>query len=86
MRQIETLLGYPKVGPLSPSAIVINLGTEEDTIQPDLDSLAQQGRIIRLRSATSIPVTWPRVHRHQWTQRRVCGILHNLDGWISIPS
>src|SRR3954468_21911328 len=49
MRQIETLLGYPKVGPLSPSAIAINLGTEEDTIQPDLDSLAQQGRIIRLR-------------------------------------
>jgi hypothetical protein len=39
MRQIETLLGYPKVGPLSPSAIAINLGAEEDTIQPDLDSV-----------------------------------------------
>jgi hypothetical protein len=47
--QIEILLGYPGVGPLSLAAIAINLGADENMIRPDLASLVHQGRIARLR-------------------------------------
>src|SRR5579863_9696214 len=42
-RQIETLLTYPKVGPLSAAAIAINLGTLRPRIEPILAALVAEG-------------------------------------------
>jgi hypothetical protein len=48
---IERLLAYPRVGPLSASAIAINLGTEQDQIQDVLDALVKEGRVVRTADA-----------------------------------
>lgn len=43
--QIETLLAYPHVGPLTRAAIAVNLGVSEAAIQAPLQSLLQASRI-----------------------------------------
>lgn len=47
-RQILTLLGYPRVGPLTTAAIAHNLATDEHDLQPDLEALLRAQRLIRL--------------------------------------
>ncbi len=47
-QQIEELLNYPQVGPLSAKTIAMNLGTSEKEIQPILESLVAQGRISQM--------------------------------------
>ena len=44
---IERLLTYPCVGPLSASAIAINLGIEEERIWDVLALLIHEGRVVR---------------------------------------
>lgn len=46
-RQIEVLLGYPRVGALTPGAIAANLGVAQEDIQPILTALVQEGRLVR---------------------------------------
>lgn len=46
-RQITVLLAYPKVGPLSASAIATNLGTSEDEARTTLAALLRDGRIVQ---------------------------------------
>jgi predicted ArsR family transcriptional regulator len=47
-RQIERLLTFPKVGPLSAAAIAANLATGESEILAALKSLVQEGRIMHM--------------------------------------
>lgn len=46
-RQIEQLLGYPKIGPLATRAIATNVGATPKETQPILDSLVEEGRAAR---------------------------------------
>jgi transposase len=45
-RQIEALLTYPKVGPLSAAAIAANLADSEIDVRAALASLLQEGKIV----------------------------------------
>ncbi len=47
-RQIERLLAYPGVGALAPHGIASNLGATQEEIQPVLDALLREGRIVRV--------------------------------------
>lgn len=46
-RQVERLLTYPHVGALPGPAIASNLGVPAERLQPVLDDLANDGRIVR---------------------------------------
>ncbi len=46
-RQIEQLLGYPKIGPLATGAIATNVGATPRETGPILDSLVEEGRAAR---------------------------------------
>lgn len=46
-RQIEVLLGYPRIGALKPGAIAANLGISQEDIQPILTALVREGRLVR---------------------------------------
>lgn len=54
-RQIETLLAYPKVGPLGASAIAINLGTDEPAVRPVLAALVAAGHLTELDDGRYAP-------------------------------
>lgn len=45
-RQVETLLAYGKVGPLSAGAIAVNLGATESLVQDALEALLYQSRVV----------------------------------------
>lgn len=44
-RQIERLLGFPGVGPLTAEAIASNLGVPSGTLGAVLEALVQHGRL-----------------------------------------
>ncbi len=46
-RQIEQLLNYPRVGPLTAHGIATNMGVPQEKIQATLDSLVAEGHIVR---------------------------------------
>jgi phosphoglycerate dehydrogenase-like enzyme len=47
-RQIENLLAYPAVGPLSAAAIAVNLAASESAVQEALDALLHRSRVRRV--------------------------------------
>lgn len=74
-RQIEALLAFPKVGPLSAAAIGVNLGTGDSEIRAALGSLLREGRIKQIEDGrfTGIP---------KLTQEpSVCGHQSDRETW-----
>lgn len=55
LRQIELLLGYRRVGPLTAQVIAVNLDAAEDEIAPILAELVREGRLVEMGGGRYLP-------------------------------